>query len=147
MLKEILFRIQQQEQLPDLPRPCDIFDLAGGTSTGGLIVIMLFRLRMSVDEAIQAYAELARHVFSEQKWFFQDGKFKASRLEEAIATVIQGALEISEEGSRSVRMLDEEGKKVFCLREACGEFQFSLSFPFLDPDCEPDLQLHYCRSS
>ena len=36
MLKEILYRIQQEKQ-PDLPRPCDIFDLASGTSTGGYV--------------------------------------------------------------------------------------------------------------
>ena len=72
---------------------------------------MLFRLRMSIDEAIRAYARLAKHVFSAQKWFFKDGKFKASRLEEAIATVIQDALKIGEGESRSVRMLDEEAVK------------------------------------
>jgi len=80
-------------------------------SSISLIVIMLFRLRMSVDEAIDAYARLAKHVFSAQKWFFKDGKFKASRLEEAIATVIQDALKIGEGESRSVRMLDEEAVK------------------------------------
>jgi len=36
LLKEILYRIQQEKQL-DLPRPCGIFDLAGGTSTGGCV--------------------------------------------------------------------------------------------------------------
>ena len=35
MLKEILFRIKHENNLEELPRPCDIFDLAGGTSTGG----------------------------------------------------------------------------------------------------------------
>ena len=42
MLKEILYRIQQEEQLPELPRPCDVFDLAGGTSTGGYVVTILY---------------------------------------------------------------------------------------------------------
>ena len=76
---------------------------------------MLFRLRMSVDDAIKAYARLAKDVFSEQKWFFKDGKFKASRLEGAISTVIQEALEIGEVESRSVRMLDEEAAKWYDL--------------------------------
>ena len=38
MLRENLYRIQQEERLPELPRPCDVFDLAGGTSTGGYVV-------------------------------------------------------------------------------------------------------------
>jgi len=126
-----MYRIQQESGLEELPRPCDVFDLAGGTSTGGyditfvfehlitsslrLIVLMLFRLRMSVDEAIHAYARLAKHVFSAQKWFFKDGKFKASRLEEAIVTVIQEALKIDEMESRSIRMLDEKAAKWYVL--------------------------------
>jgi len=40
MLKEILHRIQQKRRLQELPRPCDIFDLAGGTSTGGYVVVI-----------------------------------------------------------------------------------------------------------
>lgn len=70
MLQEILYRIQKDEQLPNVPLPCDIFDLAGGTSTGGLIVIMLFRLRMSIDDAINAYKRLSKDVFSKKKCFF-----------------------------------------------------------------------------
>ena len=40
MLREILHRIQQEEGLSELPRPYDVFDLAGGTSTGGYVVIV-----------------------------------------------------------------------------------------------------------
>ncbi|GCB20451.1 calcium-independent phospholipase A2-gamma [Aspergillus awamori] len=43
--------------------PADYFDLAGGTSTGGLICIMLFRLRMDVQSAIKAYKDLAPVIF------------------------------------------------------------------------------------
>jgi predicted acylesterase/phospholipase RssA len=49
---------------------------------------MLGRLRMSVADAIGAYENLAQGVFSETKYFFQDGKFKASRLEAAIKTIV-----------------------------------------------------------
>ncbi|KAJ9487435.1 hypothetical protein VN97_g5887 [Penicillium thymicola] len=47
-------------------KPCDVFDLIGGTSTGGLIAIMLGRLEMSVEECILAYTELMELVFSEK---------------------------------------------------------------------------------
>lgn len=47
-----------------LPKPCDYFDLIGGTSTGGLIAIMLGRLEMTVDECIDAYMALSTEIFS-----------------------------------------------------------------------------------
>ncbi|KAK4171585.1 hypothetical protein QBC36DRAFT_382447 [Triangularia setosa] len=45
------------------PKPCDYFDIISGTSTGGLIAIMLGRLRMTVDDCINAYASLSESVF------------------------------------------------------------------------------------
>ncbi|KAI0470488.1 hypothetical protein GGR56DRAFT_660588 [Xylariaceae sp. FL0804] len=45
------------------PRPCEYFDLIGGTSTGGLIAIMLGRLHMGVDECIQKYLEVSSAAF------------------------------------------------------------------------------------
>jgi hypothetical protein len=44
-------------------RPYHYFDLIGGSSTGGLIAIMLGRLRMTVDEALVKYKELANVSF------------------------------------------------------------------------------------
>ncbi|KAM0321483.1 hypothetical protein ACHAQA_010097 [Verticillium albo-atrum] len=38
------------------PKPCDYFDLIGGTSTGGPIAVVLGRLRMSVDDCTTASA-------------------------------------------------------------------------------------------
>ena len=40
------------------PKPCDYFDMIGGTSTGGLIAIMLGRLQMTVNNCISAYRDL-----------------------------------------------------------------------------------------
>ena len=52
---------------PDAPRkPCDYVDMIGGTSTGGLIAIMLGRLRVTVDECIDAYTELSDRVFEKK---------------------------------------------------------------------------------
>jgi hypothetical protein len=48
----------------DPPKPCDYFDMIGGTSTGGLIAIMLGRLQMSVDECIVEYKKLSPAIFT-----------------------------------------------------------------------------------
>jgi patatin-like phospholipase/acyl hydrolase len=46
ILKEIMKDIRRQVGAEEIPLPCEYFDLIGGTSTGGLIAIMLGRLRM-----------------------------------------------------------------------------------------------------
>jgi hypothetical protein len=46
ILRDIMEAVQGEVDTPEVPRPCDYFDLIGGTSTGGLIAIMLGRLGM-----------------------------------------------------------------------------------------------------
>ncbi|RVD80815.1 uncharacterized protein DFL_008705 [Arthrobotrys flagrans] len=60
----IIKRIMQQIA-PNVrnPRPCDYFDMISGTSTGGIIAIMLGRLQLSIDECIQAYRDMAKQIF------------------------------------------------------------------------------------
>lgn len=50
ILDEIMGRLKHDLSLRETPRPCDYFNLMGGTSTGGLIAIMLGRLRMTTME-------------------------------------------------------------------------------------------------
>ncbi|KAJ7033029.1 hypothetical protein C8F04DRAFT_636243 [Mycena alexandri] len=98
MIKEVMHRLMLEENkkrktlglapLDTLPKPCDHFDLIGGTSTGGIIALMLGRLRMDVDTAIMCYDHLAKEVFSEVKRGLGDGKFKASKLEEVIKSTV-----------------------------------------------------------
>ncbi|KAG8919707.1 hypothetical protein FRC01_001151 [Tulasnella sp. 417] len=78
-------------------RPCEYFDLIGGTSTGGLIAIMLGRLRMSIQECIDCYTELSKDVFygdwelwSSANWNVLSGhKFSGEKLEKAVKTVVE----------------------------------------------------------
>lgn len=68
ILKSIMDRLNHERKNDKLPplKPCEAFDLICGTSTGGLIAIMLGRLEMSVDDCITAYSELAQAVFGEK---------------------------------------------------------------------------------
>ena len=66
--------------LADDPKPCDVFDLIVGTSTGGLIAVMLGRLHMNVDECIQQYEVLGKNVFGKMQWAGQTGKFAKGML-------------------------------------------------------------------
>lgn len=48
--------------------PCHYFDYMAGTSTGGLISIMLGRLRMNIDDCITDYEMLGAKVFAHCRW-------------------------------------------------------------------------------
>ncbi|KAI9146757.1 putative Pfs, NB-ARC and TPR domain protein (JCVI) [Paramyrothecium foliicola] len=65
ILKSIMDQLNQARGKDRFPRvkPCQIFDLIGGTGTGGLIAIMLGRLEMDIDQCIEAYSGLATLVF------------------------------------------------------------------------------------
>ena len=52
---------------------------------------MLGRLQMDVDTAINCYNNLAQQVFSDPKQWPGDGRFKATKLEEAIKSVVSVA--------------------------------------------------------
>lgn len=63
----ILRRLMHLIDHENPPKPCDVFDLIAGTSTGGLIAIMLGRLEMDVEAAIEAYTHLSQIVFKPRK--------------------------------------------------------------------------------
>lgn len=48
----------------DERRPVDYFDLTGGTSTGGIIAVMLSRLGMTCSEAIDVYKSISSSIFA-----------------------------------------------------------------------------------
>ncbi|OAQ71845.1 kinesin [Purpureocillium lilacinum] len=90
----ILQRLMEQIDPRDPPKPCDYFDMICGTSTGGLIAIMLGRLRMTVAQCIREYEQLSSSVFTKRRhrlnWKGQiQGRFDHEALEEGIKAILQ----------------------------------------------------------
>ncbi|KAJ7357943.1 hypothetical protein DFH08DRAFT_801816 [Mycena albidolilacea] len=92
ILEHLMYKLKVTEDLPEIPHPCNYFDLIGGTSTGGLIALMLGRLRMSVKDSMEAYGQLVKEVFSDVRFQGGDKKLKTSKLEKAIKQILQAYL-------------------------------------------------------
>ena len=103
ILKAVMHEVQQLVQLKEVPRPAQYFDLIGGTSTGGLIAIMLGRLRMTVDEAIEAYESLSKAIFGSKRSRFHDGKYSSKTFESVIKSVVAAKL-----GNENAKMREEK---------------------------------------
>ncbi|KAE8148896.1 acyl transferase/acyl hydrolase/lysophospholipase [Aspergillus avenaceus] len=73
------------------PRPCDHFDLIGGSGSGGLIAILLGRLEMDIPQCIRAYKAMVQDVFPEKKmWGWRSrGKCDIKRVELAIRCALR----------------------------------------------------------
>ncbi|KAJ7888007.1 hypothetical protein B0H13DRAFT_2277447 [Mycena leptocephala] len=126
ILKDLMWKLKVAEDLPDVPRPCDYFDLIGGTSTGGLIALMLGRLRMSIKDTVKAYGELSKEVFSDVKSQGSDGRFKASKLEKAIKRIV-GAHSASQDPAEGMEDTRENPCKTF----VCAMNAANMSLPVL----------------
>ena len=61
-------RLGRRAQNDNTPlKPCDYFDLIGGTSTGGIIAILLSRLRLDCKKCIGIYTHLAEEIFKKDR--------------------------------------------------------------------------------
>ncbi|KAF7763958.1 hypothetical protein Agabi119p4_8495 [Agaricus bisporus var. burnettii] len=115
-----------KEPLSALPKPCDYFDLIGGTSTGGIIALMLGRLRMDVDTALTQYDDLAKQVFSAMKpWPWGDGKFRATTLEAAMKSVVKNVT-----GDSESSLLEGDQARV-CRTFVCAKNAHNMEIPVL----------------
>ncbi|KAH8824408.1 acyl transferase/acyl hydrolase/lysophospholipase [Flagelloscypha sp. PMI_526] len=63
LLREIMTRLQTVLNLDSTPLPCDHFDVIGGSGSGGLLSLLLGRLRMSVDTAIEHFICLYKSLY------------------------------------------------------------------------------------
>lgn len=77
----------------EIPKPCDHFDLIVGTGTGGLVALMLGRLRLDLETCKELYVRLTRMVFETDKTIagipYRSTLFKATKLEEAIKNAVR----------------------------------------------------------
>ncbi|KAF8920980.1 acyl transferase/acyl hydrolase/lysophospholipase [Dissophora ornata] len=106
VLDEIMKRVQKRKGLAETPLPADYFELAAGTSTGGIICIMLFRLRMSAEQAVEEYKIISQEVFrpkvygyhmpawmggliNNSKTVFQNARFDSETLDKSIDRVVE----------------------------------------------------------
>ncbi|KAL2817988.1 acyl transferase/acyl hydrolase/lysophospholipase [Aspergillus cavernicola] len=97
VLKNIMEAIDRENP----PKPCDFFDMIGGTGSGGLLAIMLGRLKMDIDQCITGYTRLCKHVFSRKKRLSLTGmgsmsnrsksksKHEGKRLEFALKSILR----------------------------------------------------------
>jgi patatin-like phospholipase/acyl hydrolase len=138
ILRELMSRVQKRKNLPEMPRPADYFELAGGTSTGSIMGIMLFRLRMNVDDTIKEYDRIAKTIFSPKiygwdiswipgasylnnsKALVQDSRFDAGSMSKAIDEVVE-KFGLDEEDKRlkgNAPLQHDSGARMFCCTTA-----------------------------
>ncbi|KAI9781121.1 MAG: hypothetical protein M1816_002479 [Peltula sp. TS41687] len=108
LLQELMYRtfVEIEGKAPrrdQIPKPCDHFDLIAGTGTGGLIAIMLGRLRLDVETCKDVYVRMTRRVFETDKTIagipYRSTLFKASKLEDAIRECVREHTAFEEEGN------------------------------------------------
>jgi len=100
-------------------KPCDYFDMMCGTSTGGLIAIMLGRLRMSIDDTITAYNALAGEIFGAGTMSkignasSSGARYSGEALEKAIKKVVTKFSDIKNPEAPMLDPLGKDGCPVF----------------------------------
>ena len=106
---EHLMEAVRQIDAPDITdalKPCSYFDLICGTSTGGLLAIMLGRLRMEVADCKRAYRDLSSSIFKKKVWWFPGRTYwdaywgtpwySGENLEHAIKSILSQRINMSE---------------------------------------------------
>ncbi|CAN9256500.1 unnamed protein product [Alternaria alternata] len=98
ILQRIMEQIRDDCGLEETPRPCKYFSLIGGTSTGGIIAIMLGRLGMTVKQCLEAYKRMAEQAFTPKGNVFSrtfslpaspQGRFSGKHLADAVKKIVK----------------------------------------------------------
>lgn len=120
----ILKKLMEALSPDDPPKPCEYFDMICGTSTGGLIALMLGRLRMSVDECIAEYKKLSPQIFTKLHHRLNikgklQGRFDHEALERGVKELLKSR------GFGEDELLKEDAKDA-----ACRTYRRLSSLPF-----------------
>ncbi|KAJ6259294.1 hypothetical protein Dda_6193 [Drechslerella dactyloides] len=98
LLQELMYRVfieinGRPPQMHEIPLPCDHFDLIGGVGTGGLIALMLGRLRMDIESCKHHWVKMTKRVFETDKRIagipYKTTFYKASKLESVIREIVR----------------------------------------------------------
>ncbi|KAF8602625.1 FabD/lysophospholipase-like protein [Ceratobasidium sp. AG-I] len=116
IVKELMHRVQGILGLSEPPRPSDCFDFIVGSGFGGIIALMLGRLRMTVDQALVSLSGIMEAAFSDKNNVLEAraAKFKSKNLKAAIAKLVQ-----TYAGSSDARLIDEQTSEVKCKTFVC----------------------------
>ncbi|EIW77247.1 FabD lysophospholipase-like protein [Coniophora puteana RWD-64-598 SS2] len=103
IIRKMMRRIEAEERLSSTPAPHAYFDMIGGTGTGGIIALMLGRLRMSVDDAIKEYDGFIKAVYVDGRKRRGEEMFKAEALKEKMRGVVGAYCD----GNKDARMVED----------------------------------------
>ncbi|KAJ7448751.1 hypothetical protein FB451DRAFT_1375258 [Mycena latifolia] len=84
ILQQMMYRVQATLGSDTTPAPCDYFEIIGGSGMGGIVALMLGRLRMPISASILAYEKLRP-----QPKRGPAEQFKASQLEAVLRQIFQ----------------------------------------------------------
>ena len=116
ILQELMYRtyVEIEGKPPkrhQIPKPCEHFDLIAGTGTGGLIAIMLGRLRLDIDTCKDVYVRMTKRVFETDKTIagipYRSTLFKASKLEWAIQECVREHTVSESEGNDGSEVMSQ----------------------------------------
>ncbi|KAI9932613.1 hypothetical protein MW887_008860 [Aspergillus wentii] len=111
ILKQILESVDRDKP----PKPCEYFDMIGGSGSGGVIALLLGRLRLGIDECIGVYRRLME-VFRRRESLFglRRPKYSSKKLEQDLKVIL---LEIGYHEDMLLHDLDTSCRVLTCITD------------------------------
>ncbi|MCJ1269967.1 hypothetical protein MMC22_009860 [Lobaria immixta] len=148
ILQELMESVRKSQGLEVAPLPCEYFDMIAGTSTGGLIAILLGRLRMSVSDCIDLYKKFGQEIFEKELGWTTSTRFSSAVLQSVLEKIITNHIGHEEAFLRDPMVADGGGCPVFVVaidRERIAEPEGAVLLRTYDrEDLNQPLNLKYC---